>query len=124
VLESGAVNAAYLLAYLIVLQSGSHGLEIMASIATPLIGIIYSVVIIRATQSSKPYHVTPRSARSQHMTPVTTVPMFKIQREAIESENTTFTQRSDSEHVGSIGKPEGDVDAVFGTKMLRVQEIA
>lgn len=35
VLESGAVNAAYLLAYLIVLQSGSHGLEIMASIVRP-----------------------------------------------------------------------------------------
>ncbi|VDB95596.1 unnamed protein product [Peniophora sp. CBMAI 1063] len=54
VLESGAVNAAYLLAYLIVLQSGSHGLEIMANISTPLIGIIYSVVIIRATRSSRP----------------------------------------------------------------------
>jgi hypothetical protein len=32
VLESGAINAAYLLAYIVVLNSGSHGLEIMAGI--------------------------------------------------------------------------------------------
>jgi len=48
IIESGFMNAAYLLAYTIVLKSGSHGLEIMASIATPWIGIIFTGVIIRA----------------------------------------------------------------------------
>ncbi|THH09113.1 hypothetical protein EW146_g8787 [Bondarzewia mesenterica] len=52
VLESGLINAAYLMAYLIVLRSGSHGLEVMACISTPLIGIIFSVVIIRAALAS------------------------------------------------------------------------
>jgi len=67
VIESGLLNAAYLLAYTIVLRSGSHGLEIMASIATPYIGIIFSGVIICAglaaqrtqVQSTTPWKPTP-----------------------------------------------------------------
>ncbi|KAF8991667.1 hypothetical protein BDQ17DRAFT_1370452 [Cyathus striatus] len=51
--ESGAVNAAYLLAYLVVLVKGTHALEIMAGISTPLIGILFGTVIIRATMSSQ-----------------------------------------------------------------------
>ncbi|TDL19927.1 hypothetical protein BD410DRAFT_693330, partial [Rickenella mellea] len=47
ILESGFINAAYLLSYLIVLRSGSQGLEIMASISTPLVGIIFATVILR-----------------------------------------------------------------------------
>lgn len=34
VVESGAINAAYLLTYTVVLQSGSHGLEVMACIVS------------------------------------------------------------------------------------------
>ncbi|KAF8879039.1 hypothetical protein BD779DRAFT_1676574 [Infundibulicybe gibba] len=48
IIESGAINTAYLLAYTIVLRSGSNGIEIMASIVTPLVGIIFAMVIIRA----------------------------------------------------------------------------
>ncbi|KAJ7613354.1 hypothetical protein DFH06DRAFT_1109235 [Mycena polygramma] len=53
IMESGLVNAAYLVAYTTVLVIGSHGLEIMAGISTPLIGIIFAVVIIRAAISSE-----------------------------------------------------------------------
>jgi len=71
VVESGVLNAAYLLAYTIVLRSGSEGLEIMASIATPYIGIIFSAVIIRAglaAQGSKaqstPWKPSPMPSNS------------------------------------------------------------
>ncbi|KAJ7464500.1 hypothetical protein FB451DRAFT_1263676 [Mycena latifolia] len=52
VLESGLVNTAYLIAYTAVLVIGNTGLEVMAGISTPLIGIIFTVVIIRAATSS------------------------------------------------------------------------
>jgi hypothetical protein len=67
VLESGAINAAYLLAYIIALKTGSHAKQIMHGIvgfdfviatqsftdivsnqSTPLIGIIFSIIIIRS----------------------------------------------------------------------------
>lgn len=64
VLESGALNAAYLFAYTMTIVNGTEGLETMAELvndfclscadllsnclqATPLIGIIFSIVIIR-----------------------------------------------------------------------------
>ncbi|KAJ6496164.1 hypothetical protein C8R45DRAFT_985114 [Mycena sanguinolenta] len=53
IMESGVVNAAYLVAYTTVLVIGSHGLEIMAGISTPLIGIIFALVIIRAAIASE-----------------------------------------------------------------------
>ncbi|KAI0765179.1 hypothetical protein C8Q74DRAFT_1204758 [Fomes fomentarius] len=47
ILESGLINAAYLFAYVMTLAFGSQGLEIMSEMATPLTGIIFSIVILR-----------------------------------------------------------------------------
>ncbi|KAI1789487.1 hypothetical protein LXA43DRAFT_1154424 [Ganoderma leucocontextum] len=47
VLESGILNAAYLFVYVMTLNFGSQGLEIMSEMATPLTGIIFSIVILR-----------------------------------------------------------------------------
>ncbi|KAM5543933.1 hypothetical protein V8D89_002550 [Ganoderma adspersum] len=47
ILESGILNAAYLFAYVMTLNFGSQGLEIMSEMATPLTGIIFSIVILR-----------------------------------------------------------------------------
>ncbi|KZV60852.1 hypothetical protein PENSPDRAFT_619755 [Peniophora sp. CONT] len=99
VLESGAVNAAYLLAYLIVLQSGSHGLEIMANISTPLVGIIYSVVIIRATRSSRSSNtMSSRSIGSQPPT-TTSGAVFSVHRHYGDSQAAEYGQQSDSGHI-------------------------
>jgi len=48
ILESGVTNAAYLLTYIVLLALQSHAVEIMACISTPLVGIIFSTVIVRA----------------------------------------------------------------------------
>ncbi|KDR76844.1 hypothetical protein GALMADRAFT_156179 [Galerina marginata CBS 339.88] len=53
VLESGVVNTLYLLAYTIILDQGTDGIQIMASIVTPLVGIIFTTVIIRAALSAE-----------------------------------------------------------------------
>ncbi|KAJ7438741.1 hypothetical protein FB451DRAFT_978917, partial [Mycena latifolia] len=47
ILESGLVNAAYLVAYTTVLVLNNHGLQFISGISTPLIGIIFAVLIIR-----------------------------------------------------------------------------
>ncbi|TBU28256.1 hypothetical protein BD311DRAFT_758701 [Dichomitus squalens] len=47
ILESGMINAAYLFVYVMTLNFGSQGLEIMSEMATPLTGIIFSIVILR-----------------------------------------------------------------------------
>ncbi|KAJ7689734.1 hypothetical protein B0H17DRAFT_874164, partial [Mycena rosella] len=47
VMESGLVNAAYLIAYTTVLVLNNHGLQFVSAISTPLIGIIFTVVIVR-----------------------------------------------------------------------------
>ncbi|KAM5541845.1 hypothetical protein V8D89_004574 [Ganoderma adspersum] len=47
ILESGMLNAAYLFVYVMTLNFGSQGLEIMSEMATPLTGIIFSIVILR-----------------------------------------------------------------------------
>ncbi|KAI9061592.1 hypothetical protein FKP32DRAFT_1575597 [Trametes sanguinea] len=47
VLESGLLNAAYLFVYVMTLEFGSEGLEIMSEMAVPLTGIIFSIVILR-----------------------------------------------------------------------------
>ncbi|TBU38607.1 hypothetical protein BD309DRAFT_874014 [Dichomitus squalens] len=47
ILESGAINAATLFAFVMTLSFGSQGLEIMSEMATPLVGIIFSIVILR-----------------------------------------------------------------------------
>ncbi|KDR71350.1 hypothetical protein GALMADRAFT_144035 [Galerina marginata CBS 339.88] len=53
VLESGIVNTLYLLAYTVILDNGMDGIAIMASIVTPLVGIIFTTVIIRAALSAE-----------------------------------------------------------------------
>ncbi|KAI0322970.1 hypothetical protein OF83DRAFT_1181048 [Amylostereum chailletii] len=47
VLESGAISAAYLFAYVMCLSVGSQGLELMSEMATPLTGIVFTIVIVR-----------------------------------------------------------------------------
>ncbi|KAH9893335.1 hypothetical protein C8Q73DRAFT_528365 [Cubamyces lactineus] len=52
ILESGLINAAYLFVFVITLESGSQGLEIMSEMAVPLTGIIFSIVILRVGHQS------------------------------------------------------------------------
>ncbi|KAF5316010.1 hypothetical protein D9619_006923 [Psilocybe cf. subviscida] len=52
-IESGAINAAYLFVYNVSLLSGSEALEFMAQVATPISGIIFSIVIIRVGLNTK-----------------------------------------------------------------------
>ncbi|KAF9472744.1 hypothetical protein BDN70DRAFT_886614 [Pholiota conissans] len=52
-IESGAINAAYLFVYNVTLLSGSQALEFMAQVATPISGIIFSIVIIRVGLNTK-----------------------------------------------------------------------
>ncbi|KAI0675869.1 hypothetical protein C8Q78DRAFT_964526 [Trametes maxima] len=47
VLESGVMNAAYLLVFVMTLEFGSQALEIISEMAVPLTGIIFSIVILR-----------------------------------------------------------------------------
>ncbi|KAF8589743.1 hypothetical protein K439DRAFT_1404748 [Ramaria rubella] len=47
IIESGAMNAAYLFVYNLMVLIGSEALEFMASVASPISGIIFSIVIIR-----------------------------------------------------------------------------
>ncbi|KAF9559578.1 hypothetical protein CPC08DRAFT_666314, partial [Agrocybe pediades] len=51
--ESGAINAAYLFIYNVTLLSGSQSLEFMAQVATPISGIIFSIIIIRVGLNTK-----------------------------------------------------------------------
>jgi len=53
VVESGALNAAYLIAYMIVLQVGSHGIEIFAEFSTPFVGVIFCLMLLRLDLKSK-----------------------------------------------------------------------
>ncbi|KAG7095908.1 hypothetical protein E1B28_006594 [Marasmius oreades] len=48
-IESGALNTAYLITYIITLyvEKDAGGLPIVADMATPLVGIIFSLVIVR-----------------------------------------------------------------------------
>ncbi|KAJ7750808.1 hypothetical protein B0H16DRAFT_1549167 [Mycena metata] len=71
IVETGAINAGYLLAYTFVLKSESHGLEIMASISTPLIGILFSMVIIRATINTEREETTKLHSQSSIPMPIT-----------------------------------------------------
>ncbi|KAF5327231.1 hypothetical protein D9619_004915 [Psilocybe cf. subviscida] len=45
-IESGALNAAYLLIYSVTLLSGTEAMELMAQVATPMSGIVFSIVVI------------------------------------------------------------------------------
>ncbi|KAJ7653793.1 hypothetical protein B0H17DRAFT_957300 [Mycena rosella] len=74
VMESGLVNAAYLIAYTTVLVLNNHGLQFVSAISTPLIGIIFTVVIVRAAIGSEHYPTTipgssyplPFTVRNRH----------------------------------------------------------
>ncbi|KAF8879029.1 hypothetical protein BD779DRAFT_1447229 [Infundibulicybe gibba] len=57
IVESGAINTAYLLTYVVILQYNSNGIQIMASI-TPLVGVIFTMVIIRAALASGKKHLS------------------------------------------------------------------
>ncbi|KAF8883519.1 hypothetical protein BD779DRAFT_1539317 [Infundibulicybe gibba] len=80
IIESGAINTAYLLVYTIVLHNGTNGVQILASIVTPFVGIIFTMVIIRATlvadrkaadsaAMSQNHQMKPRPATIQPITP-------------------------------------------------------
>ncbi|KAI0674667.1 hypothetical protein C8Q78DRAFT_1067624 [Trametes maxima] len=47
VLESGLINAAFLFVYVMTLEFGTQGLEIMSEMAVPMTGIVFSIVILR-----------------------------------------------------------------------------
>ncbi|KAL7283022.1 hypothetical protein ACG7TL_002446 [Trametes sanguinea] len=47
VMESGALNAAFLFAFMMTLKLGSQALEIMSEMAVPFTGIVFSIVIMR-----------------------------------------------------------------------------
>ncbi|KAF8148701.1 hypothetical protein B0H34DRAFT_668413 [Crassisporium funariophilum] len=51
--ESGAINAGYLFIYNVTLLTGSQSLEFMAQVATPMSGIIFSIIIIRVGLNTK-----------------------------------------------------------------------
>ncbi|KAK7039156.1 hypothetical protein VNI00_010060 [Paramarasmius palmivorus] len=51
ILESGMLNAAYLFAYVMAIAFGSQGLELISEMATPLTGIIFSIVILRVAHA-------------------------------------------------------------------------
>ncbi|EPQ55568.1 hypothetical protein GLOTRDRAFT_128796 [Gloeophyllum trabeum ATCC 11539] len=53
VVESGALNAAYMLANTITLAAGTEGLETMAELGTPLVGCIFMLVIMRVCINSE-----------------------------------------------------------------------
>ncbi|KAG7089803.1 hypothetical protein E1B28_011453 [Marasmius oreades] len=51
ILESGALNVAYLFAYVMAIGWSSQGLELISEMATPLTGIIFSTVILRVAHA-------------------------------------------------------------------------
>ncbi|TDL17404.1 hypothetical protein BD410DRAFT_776178 [Rickenella mellea] len=66
VLESGMLNAAYLVAYVAILRCGTHGLEILSLMFTPFVGIIFATVILRTTTATQRHLMAAsRDARSQ-----------------------------------------------------------
>ncbi|VDB85121.1 unnamed protein product [Peniophora sp. CBMAI 1063] len=52
VLESGIFNAMYLFVYVMTLEFGSQGLEIMSEMSVQLTGIIFSTIIFRISRQS------------------------------------------------------------------------
>jgi len=63
VLESGALNAAYLITYIAILDSGSSALTVISDLASPLVGLIFSMVIIQAELRTAREH-SKQSART------------------------------------------------------------
>ncbi|KAL4262744.1 hypothetical protein AB1N83_005902 [Pleurotus pulmonarius] len=70
IIETGALNAAYLIAYIAVLQSGSQGVGFLAEFTTPWIGCIFTLMIVRVQLRAK--QSTELTAMSQNQT----VPYF------------------------------------------------
>jgi len=70
IMESGALNAAYLFVYTMCLVTKSQGLEVMSEMACPLTGIIFVIVIIRVGLHAQPdsYWPSRRSGGTTGMT--------------------------------------------------------
>ncbi|KAF4569917.1 hypothetical protein EYR40_008897 [Pleurotus pulmonarius] len=97
IIESGALNAAYLIAYIAVLQSGSHGLEILAEFSTPFVGVIFTLMIVRIKFRSKPKSYMDSTAPSSHIPlPVSIQVSQSRTRVADGVELDTFKGRKDS----------------------------
>ncbi|KAJ7215165.1 hypothetical protein C8J57DRAFT_1732610 [Mycena rebaudengoi] len=94
IMESGVVNAAYLVAYTTVLVVGNHGLEIMAGISTPLIGIIFTVVIIRAALASERQATMAGSSHA--------LPLARRKTGGVSDTTLQITVNSDIEHGESM----------------------
>jgi len=62
IMESGALNAAYLFVYTMCLVSGSQGLEVMSEMACQLPGIIFMIVIIRVGLHARPDAYWPKGS--------------------------------------------------------------
>jgi len=105
VAESGAVNTAYLLTYTIILQSGTNGIQIMACIVTPLVGIIFGTVIIRAALANETEARTNAMSRG-----FTEPPVFGIR--STRSQNFTTVTAQDSVIEMKEPKPSDSEDAI------------
>ncbi|KAH8832054.1 hypothetical protein DL96DRAFT_1553232 [Flagelloscypha sp. PMI_526] len=59
-IESGVLNAAYLIVYIVLMLRGSSYLPIIGNMACPIVGIIFSLIIVRAglQQSSRARYTT------------------------------------------------------------------
>ncbi|KAG6916334.1 hypothetical protein DXG01_007317 [Tephrocybe rancida] len=83
ILESGALNAAYLFAYTMCLVTKTQGLEVMSEMTCPLTGIVFVIVIIRVGLYSQPdaYWPSPRSQTTANTTSTQmTAPVIFVHR--------------------------------------------
>ncbi|KAF8883517.1 hypothetical protein BD779DRAFT_1443786 [Infundibulicybe gibba] len=69
IIESGAINTAYLLVYMIILYNNTSGVQILASIVTPFVGIIFTMVIIRAALLADRKAADDSTVRDRQMQP-------------------------------------------------------
>ncbi|KAF8883525.1 hypothetical protein BD779DRAFT_1744070 [Infundibulicybe gibba] len=88
IIESGAINTAYLLTYVIILQSGSNGIEILASIVTPLVGVIFTMVIIRAALAADKEAANTTMRNQASTGPMFAQPGSTLQEESADWSNT------------------------------------
>ncbi|KAF5372441.1 hypothetical protein D9757_009925 [Collybiopsis confluens] len=106
IMESGMLNVAYLFAYVMAIGLGSQGLELISEMATPLTGIIFSIVILRVAHArsddtlytsnaptTMPWRVAGKSTKSRDAPTVSTFPSF---HGPVDSGNTQMTGNTGS----------------------------
>ncbi|TDL17403.1 hypothetical protein BD410DRAFT_901490 [Rickenella mellea] len=53
VLETGAINAAYLISYIVIFRCGSYALYVLEFMSNPVLGIIFVTVILRTSTAAQ-----------------------------------------------------------------------